>query len=211
MPPRERGQAVPLLALVLLVAAAVLLVVTRLGIGATWRAQARTAADAAALAGAVDGEAAARRLAEANGTELVSFTERGDRVVVVVRRREAQARATAERVGGRGGDLAPVMAAALARAEQVLGRPVEAMPIDGAGLVVAVPADVADELTAAADQVGLCREPGATDPVHFAPCPSISRRHTARSRGRRAGSATTSHRGGAVRPRWRRRPVRLRY
>ena len=49
------------------------------------RARARTAADAAALAGAAEGEAAARRLAAANGGRLVEFRREGDEVVVRVR------------------------------------------------------------------------------------------------------------------------------
>jgi len=59
------------------------------------RARARTAADAAALAGVVDGEAAARRLAAANRGTLVSFTVTdGDVLVrVLVGRATASARA----------------------------------------------------------------------------------------------------------------------
>lgn len=60
-------------------------------------ARARTAADAAALAGAVDGRVAARALAEANGGELVAFVPEPNGVTVVVRvgRVSARARATA--------------------------------------------------------------------------------------------------------------------
>jgi outer membrane lipoprotein SlyB len=62
-------------------------------------ASARTAADAAALAGAVDGRSAASRLATENGAELVAFQHIGDDVVVTVRvgRATVSARATANR------------------------------------------------------------------------------------------------------------------
>lgn len=92
----ERGQVLPIVAAVLVVAAAVALVVGQLGVAAVHRAQARTAADAAALAGAAEGEASARSLAAANGAELVSFARDGVVVEVVVRYGRARARATAE-------------------------------------------------------------------------------------------------------------------
>ncbi|RMH76662.1 MAG: hypothetical protein D6683_09815 [Actinomyces sp.] len=85
---------VPLMALVVALAAGVLYVATLVGPHLDAAARARTAADAAALAGAVDGPAAAGRFARDNGAELVSFTRDGDRVRVEVRIGEA--RATAE-------------------------------------------------------------------------------------------------------------------
>jgi outer membrane lipoprotein SlyB len=78
------------------VLAALLLVPTGLLIRATVeRAEARSAADAAALAGALDGERAARAVAQANGAELTDYEERGDlvEVTVVVGDRRATARA----------------------------------------------------------------------------------------------------------------------
>lgn len=91
----ERGQATPLWAIVL-VLAGLLLVPTGLLVRATLeRAEARSAADAAALAGALDGEAAARSVAERNGARLVGYDERADlvEVTVVVGDRRATARA----------------------------------------------------------------------------------------------------------------------
>ena len=91
----DRGQATPLWAVVV-VLAALLLVPTGLLIrAAVERAEARAAADAAALAGALDGEAEARRIAVANGGRLRSYVERHDlvEVVVVVGGRQATARA----------------------------------------------------------------------------------------------------------------------
>lgn len=91
----DRGQATPLWAVVL-VLAGLLLVPTGLLIRTTVdRAEARSAADAAALAGALDGEAAARSVAARNGAELIRYEARGDvvEVTVVVGDRRATARA----------------------------------------------------------------------------------------------------------------------
>lgn len=57
--------------------------------------RARTAADAAALAGAVEGRAAASRLAAANGAEVVSWAQSGATVTVTVRVGDAEATARA--------------------------------------------------------------------------------------------------------------------
>ncbi len=62
-------------------------------------ARARTAADAAALAGAADGRSAADRLAAANGGRVTSYRAEGDDVVVAVVVGEATARARASRDG----------------------------------------------------------------------------------------------------------------
>lgn len=91
----DRGQATPLWAVVL-VLAGLLLVPTGMLVRATVeRAEARSAADAAALAGALEDEAAARSVATANGAELVAYEARGDlvEVTVVVGDRRATARA----------------------------------------------------------------------------------------------------------------------
>ena len=93
--PDERGQAVPLLAAVIVVAGLAVMGLGLAGRATVDAARARTAADAAALAGVVDGETAARRLAAANGATLVSFTVTGGEVLVqvVVGRATASARA----------------------------------------------------------------------------------------------------------------------
>jgi hypothetical protein len=134
----DRGQATPLavaMMAIVLVAMAGLVPVGRV---LAERAAARTAADAAALAGAVEGEEAARTLAERNGASLLAFQRDGDEVVVRVRVGGADAYARARATGARsvaggtappagGGDragLAPAMLAALARADGLLGRPV---------------------------------------------------------------------------------------
>jgi hypothetical protein len=85
-----------LLAAVVVLAATALVGLGLLGQRTTQAARARTAADAAALAGTLDGEAGARRLAAANGGTVVAFHVLGDDVVVtvVVGAARATARAT---------------------------------------------------------------------------------------------------------------------
>lgn len=93
----DDGQATPLVALLVLLACGAVLLIAHLGHAADARARAQTAADAAALAGAVDGEEAARATAEANGAEVeVVRREGGDAWVRVrVGRATAEARARA--------------------------------------------------------------------------------------------------------------------
>ena len=138
MEARERGSAVPLIALVVVLIGCVVVGLGRLGAAGAARAAARTAADAAALAGAADGRAAAEALAEANGAELVGYEGIGLDTRVTVRVGPAEAVGRARRVGGGGagsgapvvgggagaGGLAPAMRAALTRAEELLGHPV---------------------------------------------------------------------------------------
>jgi uncharacterized membrane protein YdfJ with MMPL/SSD domain len=64
---------------------------------ATDRARARTAADAAALAGAAEGEDAAREVAKANGARMVLWHAEGDEVWVGVELGRAKAAAKAHR------------------------------------------------------------------------------------------------------------------
>lgn len=134
MEERERGSAVPLVAVAVVLAGMMLMGLGRVGAAGAARAAARTAADAAALAGAADGRTAAEALARANGAELVAYEGIGPDTRVTVRVGPAEAVGRARRVGGTGdgpgggsgvaggtGGLAPAMKAALARAEQLLG------------------------------------------------------------------------------------------
>jgi hypothetical protein len=75
----------------------VLLALVPLAQAAGERARARTAADAAALAGAAEGEPAAREVAAANGAELVAWRAEGTDVWVEVTLGDAHARARARR------------------------------------------------------------------------------------------------------------------
>ena len=82
----ERGQVAPLLALFAVAVGLACLGLGRFAGGAVDAARARTAADAAALAGVSGGgEAAARSLATANGGRLESFESAGGDVRVRVR------------------------------------------------------------------------------------------------------------------------------
>jgi D-alanyl-D-alanine dipeptidase len=121
----DRGQAAPLALVVLLVGGGVMLLVAELARAAVDRAEATTAADAAALAGAADGPLAAQEMARVNGGVVVELIEDGVGMTVTVLVGEARATARAERrrpssVPGRVG-LTAAMLAAISRAEQVLG------------------------------------------------------------------------------------------
>jgi len=94
----ERGQALPLLLLVLAITMVALMVIVRLGAVANDAARARTAADAAALTGAAEGRRAADHVARANAGELVSYFAVGSEVEVVVRVGDVEARARAEQL-----------------------------------------------------------------------------------------------------------------
>lgn len=91
----ERGAALPLLSLVLVCMLVTTGIVIGVSVRAVDRAQAQSAADAAALAGVAEGREGAVRLATANGGVLTEF-DVGDnevRVVVEVDGRRAEARA----------------------------------------------------------------------------------------------------------------------
>jgi hypothetical protein len=202
----ERGSTLPFIALTIVLVGVIVILLGRMGGAATSRAGARNAADAAALAGAAAGRSAADELARANGAELISFSETGLETEVRVRLGPAEAVGRARRSGDRDGGagagavkgLAAAMRAALARAEQLLGRPVpitsgyrsteaqaqlyanrEANPYPVAppgssmhekGLAIDVPADFVDDLLAVAPKAGLCQPYPADDPIHFEVC-----------------------------------------
>ena len=154
----ERGQVVPLLAAVIVFAGLAILALAHLGGGAVDRAQARRAADAAALAGAAEGEGAASRLADANAASLSRYSTSGNDTEVVVRLGDARAIAKARREGGglglRPGDPAPALRAALARATQLLGhRPAI---VRARGVTVDLTPAGYSELAPRAVEAGLC-------------------------------------------------------
>jgi hypothetical protein len=99
LPQHERGQVLPLVAVVVVVAGLACVALGRLGGVAVARAQATTAADAAALAGAAAGKEAAHRAAGRNGGRLASYEELGADTRVEVElggvRATARARRTA--------------------------------------------------------------------------------------------------------------------
>lgn len=195
----EGGQVLPVFALVLFLAAGACVVVARIGAAAAARAQASATADMSALAGAVDGRGAAVAVASANGGRVARFERVGGDVRVGVEVGPAVASARARLDGGVGG-LAPAMRAAVARAEQLLGRPVpitsgrrssaeqaalwarrEHNPFPVArpgtskhelGLAIDVPSSFVPTLLRVGRAAGLCRPYPVADPVHFELCPS---------------------------------------
>ena len=80
----DGGQVWPLLVLVVLVSLGAAVGLGRLGLEVVERARARTAADAAALAGVTGGRTAAERVARADGGHLVRFTSQGGATEVQV-------------------------------------------------------------------------------------------------------------------------------
>ena len=94
---QDDGQLVPLVAVVVATVLLLGLVVVRLGMQLDRRARAQSAADAAALAGATEGEDVAGALSEANGAVLESFVVNGSEVEVVVRIGDQRATARARR------------------------------------------------------------------------------------------------------------------
>ena len=93
----EHGQVMPVVLGLVAVAVVVLLALVPLAQATQQRAAARNAADAAALAGAAEGEDAAREVAAANGAELVGWRSRGLDVWVAVTLGDARAEAKAHR------------------------------------------------------------------------------------------------------------------
>ena len=202
----ERGSALPFLALTIVLVGVIVILLGRMGGAATSRAGARNAADAAALAGAAAGRTAADELAQANGAVLLDYKEVGNDTEVRVRLGPAEAvgraRRTGDRAGGGGAGatkgLAAAMRAALARAEQLLGRsvpitsgyrsteaqaqlyanrasnPYPVAPPGSSmherGLAIDVAADFVPRLLEVAPRAGLCQPYPADDPIHFEVC-----------------------------------------
>jgi hypothetical protein len=117
------------------------------------RTQARTAADAAALAGAASGSRAdAGRLASANGGELIDFVRHGDRVVVEVRVGDMAAHASARATGGAGRPWPPGLAPARGgRADVPGGLVTVACPTGG---TVSVAGSIAGDVRGLLDRAG---------------------------------------------------------
>jgi Tfp pilus assembly protein PilX len=91
----DRGQALPLVLVALILAGLLGAGVVRVAAAAARRSAAQAAADAAALAGVTAGRGGAAHAAAANGAALRSYREDGDEVVVAVERRGAVASARA--------------------------------------------------------------------------------------------------------------------
>jgi len=177
----EKGSTVPLLAVLVLAAGGAIVLLGRIGGAAVDRASARTAADAAALAGAAEGRGAAGSVAGADGGRIESYRELGVETEVRVRVGSATAVARARREAGGTGNptnsnssgMAPALRAVWTRLGQVLG---QAVPVNSvlpsssgqAGMAVIVPADWVGRVAAAGRQAGLCQ----VAPVQFEVCPA---------------------------------------
>lgn len=181
----ERGQVAPLVAVFMVGVGVACLGLGRLGGAAADAARARTAADAAALAGAAAGEPAARQLAEANGATLSRFEAAGTDVRAqattasgaTARARARRGPATSPGMAGPRAALAPSLRVALGRAEKLLGIPIPVIPpakpwldLHEQGLAVDVSPAVVARLAVVAGEVGLCRPYPRTHPVHFEAC-----------------------------------------
>jgi len=176
---RSRGSALPLLVLGVLMAAGAILLLGRLGGAAVDRASARTAADAAALAGAAEGRSAAAAVASANGARLVAYRERGLDTDVEVSFGKARAQARARRqVGGMGpgpGAMAPALNAVWARVSQLVGQAVAVQKVLASssgqpGMALSVTPEAVPRLLAVAAQAGLCRPRPDAEPTLFEVC-----------------------------------------
>ena len=169
----EKGSTVPLLAVLVLMAGGAIVLLGRIGGAAVDRASARTAADAAALAGAAEGRAAAASVATADGGRIESYRELGAETEVRVSVGRATAVARARRESGGTGDngMAPALRAVWTRLGQLLGQAVPVYSVVSsssgqAGMAVVVPPDWATRLTVAGRQAGLCQ----VAPVQFEVC-----------------------------------------
>jgi hypothetical protein len=91
----ERGQAVPLGLAVVVVAVIVMVAMAELGADVVDAGRARTAADAAALAGVEGGQDASARVATGNGGALLSWSSVADGAAVTVTVTVRVGRATA--------------------------------------------------------------------------------------------------------------------
>jgi len=178
----QRGQVLPLVAVMVVLGGLVSLGLGHLGGAALARARAATAADAAALAGAAAGQGAARELARYNDGTLVDYEQDGADTEVVVEVGDATARARARRSGEGPSGPAPGLRAALARAGQLLGTsvpltaaaggagPQPASPRRALGMAVDVAPGFVDRLLTVAAQAGLCRPYPRALPTHFELC-----------------------------------------
>ncbi|MEA3020684.1 MAG: hypothetical protein QOI47_2208 [Actinomycetota bacterium] len=180
----QRGQATPLLAVLILAIGGLMLGLAHFGAIVTHRAQSQAAADAAALAGAAEGPDAAKALATANGASVLAYRALDGDVEVRAGIGASQAVARARRAGRGGGiggwvgvdgsgggaaRLSPGVQRALAAAAELLHQPV---PIaGGAGRAVTVPEGFVARLVTVAARVGLCQPSPQTDPVRFVLCP----------------------------------------
>lgn len=174
----DQGQVLPLLALVVALACVLAGGVARLGVVVVEDAAAHTAADAVALAAAADGSVAADAVdvARANDARVVgvSWLAGGEVRVRVARVGSGEVASARARPGvADASGLSPALRAVLARAEQVLNRPVLVGPGYDGGLSIDVAdGDVAGALAPVSADTGLCPIGGVRFTVCAARFPS---------------------------------------
>lgn len=149
----ERGQATPLLVVIVMVAMLTALLVAAVGRVMIARSEAQATADAAALAAVVGGEAVAEQLFVEEGVsvELEPVAD-GFSATAVVDGVSASARAVGQPAEVA---VAPALVAILARLEQLVDDQISWQPIDVFTITVAP--DRAEAIEAYATTMGLCR------------------------------------------------------
>ena len=194
----ERGQALPLIVMLLVAALGAATLLAALGARAGLLARAQSAADAAALA-AVHEPGRAEEMAAANGAWLIGVDRWSGALSVEVDYGGETAAATARVPSPQWRGLQPVMVAAMRTAEALLGEPLpvvsgfrsraeqqrlwdhrheNAYPVappgtsrHERGLAIDVPLGFVGRLAQVAGRAGLCQPLPHTDPVHFQLCP----------------------------------------
>ncbi len=196
---RERGQALPLLGIVMALAMITMMGLVTLGNQATELAVSQSAADAVALATSGGDAAVGWQVAEANNATIESITTSGTAHVVEVRVGPITRTAAAQGNQPDNAGLAPAMAAAIATTEDRLGyslavtsgfrsfaeqtwlwehRDSNPHPVarpgtsrHEAGLAIDISGSQAEQIAALNGISGLCRPLPVLDPVHFELCP----------------------------------------
>ncbi len=196
---RERGQALPLLGIVMALAMITMMGLVTLANQATKLAVSQSAADAVALATSGGDAAVGRQVAEANNATIESITTSGTADVVEVRVGPTTRTAAAQGNQPDNAGLAPAMAAAIATTEDRLGyslavtsgfrsfaeqtwlwehRDSNPHPVarpgtsrHETGLAIDISGSQAEQIAALNGISGLCRPLPVLDPVHFELCP----------------------------------------
>ncbi len=194
----ERGQALPLLVVIVALTVGAASAVALLGARAGRLARAQSAADAVALAGVSD-RAAIGTVSQATGARVIDVDAGVGRVRVDVELHDERASATAVRPRDELTGLQPVMVAAVRAAEALLGEPVpiasgfrtraeqewlwahrheRQYPVappgtsrHEVGLAIDVPWWFVGRLALVAHRAGLCQPLPLRDRVHFELCP----------------------------------------
>jgi LAS superfamily LD-carboxypeptidase LdcB len=196
---RERGQALPLLGVIMALAMITMMGLVTLANQATELAVSQSAADAVALATSAGDAAVEQQVAEANNATIKSMTTSGNSRIVEVRVGPTTRTAAAQGNQPDNGGLAPAMAAAIATTEDRVAyglavtsgfrsfaeqtwlwehRDSNQYPVarpgtsrHETGLAIDISGSQAEQIAALNGISGLCRPLPVLDPVHFELCP----------------------------------------